>query len=106
MPVRGRARVPAHRQGEIRPPKRQPFFSKLRERSESRHWLALLLPLAMILFPEEIGNLTGYYKTGYVNVQTPGAMVSFLGWCFLVGLPVLLYFVRQLVGSTSQGSRA
>jgi hypothetical protein len=51
----------------------------------------LLLPLTLIWFPEEIGNLTGYYKTGYVNVQTPGVIVSFLGWFFLVGLPVLLY---------------
>jgi hypothetical protein len=53
--------------------------------------LTLLLPLAFIWFPEEIGELTGYYKTGYVNVQTPGAIVAFLGWFILVGLPVLLF---------------
>ena len=57
--------------------------------------LGLSLPLALIWFPEEIGDLTGYYKTGYVNVQTPGAMVSFLGWFFLVGVPVLLYLLRK-----------
>lgn len=59
-------------------------------------WCAgFLFPLAFIWFPEEIGNLTGYFRTGYVNVQTPGAIISFLGWFFLVGLPVLLYLVRK-----------
>jgi len=57
--------------------------------------LTLSLPLALIWFPEEIGNLTGYFKTGYVNVQTPGVIVSFIGWFFLVGLPVLLYFMLR-----------
>ncbi len=59
-------------------------------------WSAgLLLPLAFIWFPEEIGNLTGYFRTGYVNVQTPGAIISLLGWFFLVGLPALFYLVRK-----------
>jgi len=57
-------------------------------------WSAgLLLPLAFIWFPEEIGSLTGYFRTGYVNVQTPGIIISVLGWFFLVGLPLLLYFI-------------
>jgi len=30
--------------------------------------LVLLIPLALIWFPEEIGGLTGYFKSGYVNV--------------------------------------
>ena len=59
--------------------------------------LGLLLPLAFIWFPEEIGNLTGYYKSGYVNVQTPGVMISFLGWFLLVGVPVLLYLLRKRI---------
>ncbi len=59
-------------------------------------WCAgLLFPLAFIWFPEDIGNLTGYFRTGYVNVQTPGSIISFLGWLFLVGMPVLLYFVLR-----------
>jgi len=57
--------------------------------------LGLLLPLAFIWFPEQIGNLTGYYKTGYVNVQTPGVIVSFLGWIMLLGVPVLFYLLRK-----------
>jgi len=57
-------------------------------------WCAgLLPPLAFIWFPEAIGNLTGYFRTGYVNVQTPGVIISILGWFFLVGLPVILYLV-------------
>jgi hypothetical protein len=58
-------------------------------------WSAgLLLPLAMIWFPDEIGSLTGYFRTGYVNVQTPGVVVSFMGWFFLVGLPIVFYLIR------------
>jgi hypothetical protein len=60
-------------------------------------WCAgLLLPLAFIWFPEEIGNLTGYFRTGYVNVQTPAGVISFLGWLFLVGIPVLLYLLFRV----------
>lgn len=57
--------------------------------------LGLLLPLAFIWFPEEIGELTGYYKTGYVNVQTPAVIISCVGWFLLVGVPALLYLVRR-----------
>ncbi len=57
--------------------------------------LTLLLPLALIWFREEIGSMTGYYKTGYVNVQTPGAVVAFIGWCILIGVPVLAWFLRR-----------
>jgi hypothetical protein len=57
--------------------------------------LGLLLPLAMIWFPEEIGNLTGYYDSGYVNTRTPAVMISFLGWLILLGLPVLAYLLRK-----------
>ena len=55
----------------------------------------LLLPLAFIWFPEEIGSITGYFRTGYVNVQTPGVFISLLGWFFLVVLPVLLYLIHK-----------
>lgn len=56
---------------------------------------SLLFPLALIWFPEEIGSLSGYFKTGYVNVQTPAIILSFIGWFFLVGLPIILYFVKR-----------
>lgn len=57
--------------------------------------IGLLFPLALIWFPEEIGSLTGYFQTGYVNVQTPAIIVSFIGWFFLIGLPVILYLVKR-----------
>ena len=63
--------------------------------SNSKWLLGALVPLALIWFPEEIGSLTGYYKTGYVNVQTPGLLVSMLGWLLLVGVPLIIYFVTR-----------
>lgn len=53
----------------------------------------LLFPLALIWFAEEIGSVTGYFKSGYVNVQTPGVMVALMGWIFLLS-PVIFYFIR------------
>ena len=55
----------------------------------------LVIPLAFIWFPEEIGNLTGYFDSGYVNVKTPGVIVSLLGWFLLVGVPVLLFLLTR-----------
>jgi hypothetical protein len=59
-------------------------------------WSAgLLLPLACIWFPEGIGNLTGYFRTGYVNTLTPAPAVSFIGWFLLIGLPALFYLITK-----------
>ena len=56
--------------------------------------VVLLLPLALIWFPDELGNLTGYVgRSGNINTETPPILVSVMGWFFLVGLPVLLYFL-------------
>ena len=62
-------------------------------------WSAgLLLPLALIWFPDEIGSLTGYFESGYVNLKTPGVMISFIGWFFLVGVPALLSLLIYCTG--------
>ena len=54
----------------------------------------LLLPLALIWFPEEIGGFTGYVsRGGHIDTETPPALVSFMGWLFLVGMPVLALFL-------------
>ena len=54
----------------------------------------LLLPLALIWFPDELGSLTGYIgRGGNINTETPPILVSIMGWFFLVGLPVLMYFL-------------
>jgi len=55
---------------------------------------ALLLPLAFIWFPDEIGGITGYFGRGQkVDTETPPVVVSFLGWFFLVGFPAAAYFL-------------
>ena len=50
----------------------------------------LLLPLALIWFPEQLGRATGYFVKGsYVDSESPPILLSILGWFFLLGLPAL-----------------
>ena len=58
--------------------------------------IALLLPLALIWFPDEIGSFTGY-RAGHsqVDAKTPPILLSVMGWFFLIGLPVVLYFISR-----------
>lgn len=57
--------------------------------------LTLLLPLALIWFPQEIGDMTGYLGRGVrINNKTPAFLVSLAGWFILVGIPILLYFLQ------------
>jgi hypothetical protein len=56
--------------------------------------LLTLLPLALIWFPDEIGSYTGSVgRGGYVDTETPPALISFMGWFLLVGFPVVIYFL-------------
>jgi hypothetical protein len=56
--------------------------------------VALLLPLALIWFPDELGSMTGYLgRGGKINTETPPILVSIAGWFLLAGLPVLLHFL-------------
>ncbi len=57
--------------------------------------IALLFPLALIWFPDEIGSATGYFAGHMMRVdaETPPILISIMGWFFLVGLPVVLYFL-------------
>lgn len=51
----------------------------------------LLMPLALIWFPEELGSFTGYLgRGGRIDTESPPGLVSFMGWFFLVGMPVLV----------------
>jgi hypothetical protein len=53
--------------------------------------LVLVLPLALIWFPDEIGSFTGYVgHNGTVDTETPPAIVAGLGWFFLVA-PLVVY---------------
>jgi hypothetical protein len=56
--------------------------------------MAVFIPLLLIWFPDEIGNATNYFA-GHslrVDAETPPIVISIMGWLFLVGFPVLLYF--------------
>ena len=53
---------------------------------------ALLVPLALIWFPEPLGEYLGYGgRGGMIDVETPPALVAFMGWLFLIGFPVFFY---------------
>ena len=55
---------------------------------------ALLFPLALIWFPEALGSMTGYVgRGGYIDTETPPALVAAAGWFILVGLPVVAYWL-------------
>jgi hypothetical protein len=55
---------------------------------------AMLLPLACIWFPEELGGYTGIYmgRGQTLDTETPAPLVSIMGWILLVGLPAFVYF--------------
>ena len=56
----------------------------------------LLLPLALIWFPEELGSYTGLVtRGGQIDTETPPGLVSAMGWFFLAGLPLLVYFFNK-----------
>lgn len=57
---------------------------------------ALVFPLALIWFPDEMGSFTGYVgRGGWIDNETPAVVVSLMGWFFLVGMPVLVYFLSS-----------
>ena len=54
----------------------------------------LLLPLALIWFPDELGRMKGYFGRGrYIDVESPPVLLSSIGWFCLVGLLLLFLFV-------------
>ena len=54
----------------------------------------LLVPVALIWFPEQIGAAAGFIGHGEITTETPAILVSIMGWVFLVALPVLVYCLR------------
>ena len=56
--------------------------------------LIVLIPVAFIWFPEQIGAATGFIGHSFVNAETPPALLSFLGWLFLLALPFLAFYLR------------
>ena len=57
--------------------------------------IGLLFPLAMIWFPDELGDMTGAVRGGYIDRPSPGWLVAAFGWFFLVGMPVVIWFVSR-----------
>ena len=53
----------------------------------------MLLPLALIWFPESLGDLTGWGTRAPIDRPSPPGLVAAAGWLFLLGLPVLLLLV-------------
>ena len=59
--------------------------------------VVLLLALPLIWFPDEIGDATGFWAQSgismtQVDTPSPGILISFFGWFFLMGPLVLWYF--------------
>lgn len=57
---------------------------------------ALVLPLACIWFPDELGSVTGVTGGGLARPQvtepTPGIMVAIGGWCLLIGITFSVFY--------------
>jgi hypothetical protein len=57
--------------------------------------MILLLPLALIWFPDVFGSYIGPTGRGYVDQETPPELIVIAGWFFLVG-PLILYLIGRL----------
>jgi hypothetical protein len=57
--------------------------------------LVLLMPLALIWFPDVFGDYIGPVRGGYVDTPTPPVLIVLAGWFFLIGLPLILFFIRR-----------
>jgi hypothetical protein len=56
----------------------------------------LLLPLALIWFPDVFGSYIGPVgRGGHVDQETPPVLIVIAGWFFLVGIPVILYLIGR-----------
>ncbi|PHS02686.1 MAG: hypothetical protein COA78_20605 [Blastopirellula sp.] len=55
----------------------------------------LLLPLVLIWFPEHVDVIAGQIFGGGFDFDTPPIFATFLGWVFLIGLPVIVYYLQN-----------
>jgi hypothetical protein len=58
--------------------------------------VGVLLPLALIWFPEFLGGLTGWGTRASVDQPSPPLLVAALGWLLLLGLPVLALVLGRI----------
>ena len=57
--------------------------------------VGLLFGLLLIWFPERLGSATGFIGHGRVDTETPAALVAFMGWVFLLGVPALIAILSK-----------
>lgn len=60
--------------------------------------VALIWPVAMIWFGDEIGDyLGGFHRIGrpYITKKSPGSLVSFFGWVLLFA-PLVIILIKIL----------
>ena len=57
----------------------------------------LTFALALIWFPEEIGDFTGHYRV-QITAPTPDILIALAGWFFLLGMPVICLLVSRESG--------
>jgi hypothetical protein len=55
--------------------------------------LLVCFPLALIWFPYVFGSYVGPVRGGYIDTPTPSFLVAGAGWTFLIGIPILMWFV-------------
>ena len=53
-------------------------------------WLMIAFVLALIWFPEEIGQV-GSHPIGRYGIATPPLILTCFGWLFLLALPIWFY---------------
>ena len=58
--------------------------------------VGVLLPLALIWFPEFLGGLTGWGVSAPIDRPSPPGLVAMLGWLLLIGLPMLTLLLRRI----------
>ena len=56
----------------------------------------LLFPLALIWFPEQVGEFTGYVgRGGNIDTESPPMLVSIFGWIFRLAPLALPFFISE-----------
>lgn len=56
----------------------------------------ILIGVALIWFPEELGSFTGYLGQGAnIDTETPPILLKVLGWCLLIGMVLILCHLRS-----------
>ena len=69
-------------------------------RLDAQHYatfcLAVLFPVALIWFADELSEVRTYFYSSYnIDEGTPAIFIKIMGWFFLLGMPVISYFVNK-----------